>query len=197
IGDVERGLDEARRDALREPPTGARRWIWRAAHPRPWEDRVVVAARAHGLRPELLWAVMRQESGYDPDAVSYADAIGLLQLLPRIARQLGDELGVHVRREMLFDPTWNVRLGAVHVAGAVRALDGRVPLALAAYNAGVHRVRRWLDERGDMPLDLFVERIPFTQTRNYVRRVTTHYARYLYLADPDAGWPLDLLEHPG
>jgi soluble lytic murein transglycosylase len=62
-------------------------------------------------------------------------------------------------------------------------------LSIAAYNAGKNRVRRWLAESGKMELDRFVERIPFNETRNYVRRVSTHYARYSYLDDPSSGWP--------
>jgi len=60
---------------------------------------------------------------------------------------------------------------------------------VGAYNAGAARMRRWLTEAGEMDLDRFVERISIDQTRNYIRRVTSHYARYMYLNDPDAGWP--------
>lgn len=196
VGEVSRPYRLAvirRRGALRRAPGPGTRWIWQAAYPRPWARHVRAAARARDLPPELLWAIMRQESGYDPDAVSYADAIGLLQLLPSAALRLGERLGVEPRRETLFDPAWNVRFGALHVAQAFAALDGRLPLAIAAYNAGVANVRRWLRERGELPIDLFVERIPFRQTRGYVRRVVSHYARYRYLADPEQGWPLTLL----
>ncbi len=67
-----------------------------------------------------------------------------------------------------------------------------MPLSFAAYNGGGHRVESWLEERAPMDLDHFVERIGITQTKNYIRRVTSHYARYLYLRDPEAGWPLEL-----
>lgn len=177
----------------RHRPGPADRWRWDAAYPRPWPERVRVAAESVDLRPAHLYAVMRQESGFDPDAVSYADAIGLMQLLPRTARSVAEGLGIELRREMLFDPAINVRLGAAYVGGLARRFG--IPLAFAAFNAGGHNVQRWLDERGRTELDLFVERIPYRQTRNYVRRVTTHLAHYLYLADPDAGWPLELPTH--
>jgi soluble lytic murein transglycosylase len=135
---------------------------------------------------------MRQESGYTRDAVSHADAVGLLQVLPSTGRAVGKRLGVEVRREMLFDPRWNIRLGVAEIAEVLEAFDGNLPLAVAAYNAGEARVRRWLREQGETDLDLFVERIPFNETRGYVRRVMSHYARYRYLEDPEAGWPAGL-----
>lgn len=186
------------RDALRRAPDAANRWAWEAAYPRPFSDEVERVARAHSVQPEHLWAIMRQESGYDPEAVSYADAIGLLQLLPTTAAEVARRRGMTVRREMLFDPTWNLRLAAAYVGGLFQTFDRRAPLAIGAYNAGGHRMRRWLDESPDgMTLDRFVERIPYDQTRNYVRRVTTHLAKYLYLANPEGAWPFELaLELP-
>ena len=158
---------------------------------RPWARAAAVTslsnARAQGLPPEMLWGIMRQESAYDPDAVSYADAIGLLQLLPSTAERVARGAGVTFRRDMLFDPEWNTRLAASYVRTLVDAHG--VPLAFAAFNAGGHRVDEWLERSGEMDLDLFVEEIPFDQTRGYIRRVTSHYARYLYLRDPARGWP--------
>jgi len=177
----------------RAQPGPADRWRWDAAYPQPWRREVQSAARAAGLSPAHLYAVMRQESGYDPDAVSYADAIGLMQLIPPTAARLAEDMGLELEREMLFDPAVNVRLGAAYVGALVRRFG--VPLAFAAFNAGEHRVAEWLEEQGRTELDLFVERIPFQQTRNYVRRVTTHFAHYLYLRDPAGGWPLTLPSH--
>jgi soluble lytic murein transglycosylase len=133
---------------------------------------------------------MRQESGYDPEAVSYADAIGLLQMLPSTTERVAERLGITYAREQLFDPTWNARYASTYVKGLVERYD--TPLAFAAFNGGGHRVTRWLEEGGPTDFDLFVERIPIDQTRNYIRRVTTHYAKYLYLRDPRGGWPLRL-----
>ncbi len=171
-------------------PGPADRWRWDAAYPRPWPDEAAAAARAADLTPAHLYAVMRQESGFDPDAVSYADAVGLMQLLPSTAARVASQHGWEVSREMLFDPAMNLRLGAAYVGGLVARFG--VPLAFAAFNAGGHRVDEWLTQRGEAPLDLFVERIPFEQTRNYIRRVTTHLAHYRYLSDPDGGWPVTL-----
>jgi soluble lytic murein transglycosylase len=88
---------------------------------------------------------------------------------------------------MLFDPAWNTRLAAAYLRALVDAHG--VPLAFAAYNAGEHRVEAWLARSGEKALDLFVEEIPFDQTRGYVRRVTSDLAHYLHQAEPSEGWP--------
>lgn len=163
------------------------RWQWDAAYPRPWPERVRAAAAAVGLTPAHLYAVMWQESGFDPDAVSYADAIGLMQLIPSTAARVAEQLGLELSREMLFDPATNIRLGATYVGGLAERFG--VPLCFAGFNAGGHRVAAWLEQRGETELDLFVEHIPYDQTRNYVRRVTSHLAHYLYLEAGTGEWP--------
>jgi soluble lytic murein transglycosylase len=194
IGDANRAFRlTAGREELERAAAGDAAWAWRAAYPRAFEGAVIDAARAQDLPPEMLWAIMRQESAYDPEALSYADAIGLMQLIPPTAERVARGLGVAFRREMLFDPGWNTRFGASYVRTLEETLG--VPLCFAGYNAGGSRVAEWLAARGEMELDLFVEEIPYDQTRSYIRRVTSHYARYLYLRDPSAGWPeLDLPE---
>ncbi|MGE0784899.1 MAG: transglycosylase SLT domain-containing protein [Sandaracinaceae bacterium] len=195
LGDASRamrllGASVARR---RTAPGTADRWRWDAAYPRPFEDAARAASRGIELEPAHLYAVMRQESAYDFEAVSYADAIGLMQLLPATADRVARGLGLEIEREHLFDPALNVRLGATYLDGLASRLG--IPLAFAAYNAGGHRVQAWLEASGRTELDLFVEHIPYEQTRNYIRRVTTHYAHYRYLEDPERGWPLTLPTH--
>ncbi len=166
------------------------RWLWDALYPRPWRDRVRTAASGVGLTPAHLYSIMWQESGFNPDAVSYADAIGLMQLLPSTATRVAEQNGLSFSREMLFDPGTNIRLGASYVGGLCTRFG--VPLCFAAFNAGGHRVEQWLAQQGETDLDLFVERIPYAQTRNYVRRVTTHLAHYQYFENPARGWPFSL-----
>jgi soluble lytic murein transglycosylase len=166
---------------LRRWPDADTRWAWEAAYPRPWRDTVRSHAQAHGVPEALVYAVMRQESGYDPEAVSYAGAVGLMQLMPRTARGLSP-LADPVR---LFDPRFNVRLGIELLGQLLREFDGSLPLAVAAYNAGSPRVHGWRRADPQADLDLFVENIPIDQTRNYVRRVLSHYASYRLLeGDP-------------
>lgn len=160
------------------------RWWWDAAYPMPW--RSIVDEHRGKLPRALIYATMRQESGFRPEVVSRAGAVGLMQVMPELAGKL---TGKAVTRPMLRDPDTNIALGLEEMAALAADFDQAYPLSIAAYNAGKSRVRRWLKESRRMELDRFVERIPFNETRNYVRRVSTHYARYSYLDDPDSGWP--------
>ena len=173
-----------RRMAYLHSDPSKQRWWWDAAYPMPW--RSIVDEHRADLPPALVYATMRQESGFRPEVVSRAGAVGLMQLMPEIATKLA---GKTVTRYMLRAPETNIALGLEEMAALARDFDDVYPLSIAAYNAGKRRVRRWLKESRRMELDRFVERIPFNETRNYVRRVTTHYARYSYLDDPDSGWP--------
>lgn len=179
-------LGNTRRALLGQEPEAGARWAWDAAYPRPFFEIVRAAARANSLPWEHLYATMRQESGYDVDAVSRADAIGLLQVLPSSGRRIARRRGLPFARDRLFEPRHNIQLGAAEIAGEwnrfrIEGTDVQ-PLVIAAYNAGGARVERWLNETGEMDLDLFVELIPFDETRNYVRRVSSHFARYRYAA---------------
>jgi soluble lytic murein transglycosylase len=160
------------------------RWWWDAAYPMPWV--AIVDEHRADLPRALIYATMRQESGFRPDVVSRAGAVGLMQLMPEVATKLA---GRPVTRIMLRSPEANIALGLEEMSALAAEFDDVYPLSIAAYNAGKSRVRRWLKESRRMELDRFVERIPFNETRNYVRRVTTHYARYSYLDDPGSGWP--------
>ncbi len=179
---------------LSHPPSGAAGWAWDASYPRAFEPAVRQASRIARIEPELIWSVMRQESAFDPEVVSYADAIGLMQLLPSTAAAVATRTSSAFSRDVLYDPTANVRLGAAYLAELNRAYG--VPLCFAAYNAGEHRVDQWL-ARGEMDLDRFVEEIPFSQTRGYVRRVTASLAHYRFRDAPD-DWPtIDMPERVG
>ena len=148
--------------------------------PRAYEQIVREVAAERGIDHNLLLAVMRVESVYSPRIVSYAGAIGLLQIMPRtgrlIARSMGREgFGI----DDLLDPRTNIEFAAWYLSSLIRRFDGRVPLAVASYNGGPHNVRRWMSEHSDgMPVDAFCERIPFDQTHRYVRRVLSHWAAY-------------------
>ncbi|NNE20062.1 MAG: transglycosylase SLT domain-containing protein [Myxococcales bacterium] len=160
------------------------RWWWDAAYPMPWQS--VVDEHRGELPRALVYATMRQESGFRPEVVSRAGAVGLMQMMPELASKL---TGKAVTRPMLRVPETNIALGLEEMAALAEEFDHVYPLSIAAYNAGESRVKRWLKESRRMELDRFVERIPFNETRNYVRRVSTHYARYAYLDDPESDWP--------
>ena len=185
VGAHREALQLARRrmSYLRQEPS-VHRWWWNAAYPMPW--LATVDAHREHLPRALIYATMRQESGYLPHVVSRAGAVGLMQVMPEVAARIE---GRPVTRTMLELPEYNIPIGVAEMKKLAADFGDAYPLSIAAYNAGSKRVRRWLRESRRMELDRFVERIPFRETRNYVRRVTTHYARYAYLDDPDSGWP--------
>jgi soluble lytic murein transglycosylase len=152
-------------------------------YPRPYPEGVEDAARASRLPETLIYAVVRQESLFQPYAVSPAGAVGLMQLMPATARRTATAMrrprpGV----DSLKEPTVNLSLGAGHLAELVDQFDGQVLLALAAYNAGPTAARRWLpDARIDA--DAWVENIPYNETRGYVQRVMWHSVVFEWLLD--------------
>ncbi|MCC7271718.1 MAG: lytic transglycosylase domain-containing protein [Alphaproteobacteria bacterium] len=134
--------------------------------------------------PALVNAVIRQESMFDPTAVSSAGARGLMQLMPATARQVARELAErHSDQRLVADPGYNVTLGRRYLANQIEAFGGSYVLAVAAYNAGPGRARQWLQDYGDPrggkadPVD-WVEMIPFNETRNYVQRVMENLQVY-------------------
>ncbi len=148
--------------------------------PRAYADIVEAAAHRYDIEPELLFAVMRVESVYNPRIISYAGAIGLMQIMPRTGRLIAHRLGRDdFTVDQLLKPEVNIEFAAWYLSSLIERFDGRLPLAIASYNGGPHNVRRWMRDCADtMPLDAFLERIPFDQTHRYVRRVLTHYAAY-------------------
>jgi soluble lytic murein transglycosylase len=150
------------------------------SHPEPYADEVARVARKYGLDPDLLFAIMRVESVYHRRIISHAGAIGLMQIMPRTGRLIADKLGISgTTAADLLDPKYNLELSGWYLSALLERMDGRLPLAIASYNGGPHNVRRWIDQFGEhLPLDAFLERIPFTETKRYVRRVLGYYAQY-------------------
>jgi soluble lytic murein transglycosylase len=129
---------------------------------------------AGAVPPALALAVMRQESSFDPGVVSAAGAHGLMQVMPATAAELAR--AAHVAAGPLSDPAVNMRLGSAYLRGLLDRFGGVLPFAIAAYDAGPHRVQVWLDanrpEAGDDAAMIdWIEMIPFGETRNYVQRV--------------------------
>jgi soluble lytic murein transglycosylase len=146
----------------------------------PYAGEIAAAARRYGLDPDLLFAVMRVESVYQRRIISHAGAIGLMQIMPRTGRLIADKLGL---RDMtatdLLDPKTNIELSAWYFSSLLQRMEGRLPLAIAGYNGGPHNVRAWIRSYGaHVPMDAFLERIPFSETKRYVRRVLGYYTSY-------------------
>ena len=154
------------------------RWAWSCVYPSPYKVWVTPSAQ---LSPSLVWAVMRQESGFHPRATSPALARGLLQLVDDTARAMEKELAQ--ASHDLFDPKHNIALGTKYIGNLLDRFGGQTPLAIAAYNAGPEAIARWLGRAKLTDVEVFVEFIPYHETRNYVARVLSNYARYLWLTE--------------
>jgi soluble lytic murein transglycosylase len=183
-------------DELVAAPALGRRWLWDCVYPRPYASLVNALTAAESLEPELVYAVMRQESSFRPDVVSPAQAVGLLQLMPSTAARLAKELFVEFEPARLSEPPMNVRLGTRYLRKLLDWFGGNLALAAAAYNAGPAAVDRWLKNSAGLELDLFVARIPYEETRAYVERVVGNHARYRYLAGGEGAVPVVALALP-
>lgn len=150
-------------------------------YPRPHADAVAAAVKLTDVEPPLLYGVMRQESLFRTDAASSAGALGIAQLTPGTARDTARrwELPAPQRSE-LFDPAVNITLAAAHVAELLRRFDSALPVAVGAYNAGEAAARRWLPDKS-VDSDVWIENIPYNETRAYVRRVLWHSLVYRWL----------------
>jgi len=158
-------------------------------YPDYYWDEVAKAAREASVDPFLVLSVIRQESFFNEDAVSRAGAIGLMQIMPQTGRTLARSLGMgSFNRRQLFDPLKSIRMGSYFLGGQVRDfMTGPtrtvgVELGLAAYNAGPHVARKWMDRFPFEDPDEFVERIPYRETRLYVKKVLKNYTIYKSLA---------------
>jgi len=152
--------------------------VWQATYPRPFRQEVERWAKTSRIEPDLLQALMREESLFDPRARSSTGAIGLTQLMPRTAREVAAGLRVRVTAAALHRPDLNIRLGAAYLGELRAQLDGSKVLAVAAYNAGPAAVWRWIRARPDADMDEWVEQIPVAETRDYVKRVLASYGAY-------------------
>ena len=140
------------------------------------------ASAETALPVPLLMAVTRQESAFDRRARSHANARGLMQLLPSTARVVAQRLRESAPgTNLLYQADTNVRLGAHYLAWLSERFNGQIPLVTAAYNAGEHRVDRWIKDLDGMAMDVWIERIPFRETRNYVKNVLAFKQVYTQL----------------
>jgi soluble lytic murein transglycosylase len=153
--------------------------FWQMLFPLPYKNEVFVNARARGLDPYYVAALIRQESEYNPGARSRANAYGLMQLLPSTGRMVGRQQGMRaVSTSSLLNPSVNLRLGTQYLRGQLDSWDGDWFRTLAAYNAGPSRVREWLMWSNYREPVEFMESIPFTETREYVQAVLRNADMY-------------------
>ncbi|MBN1239028.1 MAG: lytic transglycosylase domain-containing protein [Gammaproteobacteria bacterium] len=150
-------------------------------YPRPYEEAVDAAAELTRLEPPLIYGVIRQESLFRRRAASAAGALGLAQLLPDTARRAARRWGLpDPSYADLFVPETNVALGAAELRSLIDEFDGQIEVGLAGYNAGPNAARRWLPER-PLDADVWIENIPYNETRDYVQRVLWHSLVFAWL----------------
>ncbi len=157
---------------------------WRILFPETWWDTIQAESAKNNLDPYFVASLIRQESEFDPSAISYKDAYGLMQLLPSVGRKLAHEEGIeNFRTFQLLDPVMNIRLGTRYLRQMLDRFGGVQEYALAAYNAGDGRVVDWQAAGPYTGIDEFVESIPFTQTREYVEAVLRNEETYRAIDD--------------
>lgn len=194
----QQALDEAEPDQLRAAALLTDDWGWhdraivalaRAGDwddltlrfPLPYRDQVIAAARGQALDPAWVYAVMRQESLFQADARSSANALGLMQILPSTGQQIAARLGENWGgNASLLDPAISIRYGAHYLSGNLDRLQLNPVLASAAYNAGTGRVLSWLPEDEAIDAAVWAETIPFFETRGYIRRVLEYSVVYAW-----------------
>jgi soluble lytic murein transglycosylase len=157
---------------------------WRILFPEQWWDTIKAESVKNNLDPYLVASLIRQESEFDPSAISYKDAYGLMQLLPSVGRKLAHEEGIeNFRTFQLLDPVMNIRLGTRYLRQTLDRFGGVQEYALAAYNAGDSRVVDWQAAGPYTGMDEFVESIPFTETRVYVESILRNEETYRAIDD--------------
>ena len=171
-GALDQGIDPAWREA------------WQLAWPRPFVTPVRRATAEFEFDPDLVYAVMREESTYRPDIASPAGAMGLMQIIPQTGDRIASSLGVPAfQADILLEPDTNIRFGTFYLKRLIGRFRGSEVLAIAAYNAGPNIVSRWLERAGRQEKDVFVESVPYSETRRYLRRVVRSRRIYQLLYD--------------
>jgi soluble lytic murein transglycosylase len=157
-------------------------WAWNILFPKPYWNDLTRYASANRLDPYLVASLIRQESEFNPQAVSRANAWGLMQLLPPVGKKLAKEVKLRrFNQEQLTNPTINLQLGTRYFRQMVDSFGGQVEYALAAYNAGSDRVKTWQAQGPYRDVHEFVESIPFTETREYVQAIMRNATVYRLL----------------
>jgi soluble lytic murein transglycosylase len=170
-------------DWLSHYPVGKWREAWEIAYPRPFSDVVEREAKRNGIPSALAYAVMREESAFDPEAVSPAKAFGLMQLIVPTAKKVARDVGLACDESLLARPETNVALGCRFLADLRAKFPMNPHMAVSAYNAGPGAPARWIASRESDDFDLWVEQIPYEETRRYTKRVLASYAAYAFLYD--------------
>ncbi len=193
IGDYYRSLTNLRQNFssfLERGEPGVSERFWQQAYPLGFFESIETEARRNGIDPFLVAAVIREESGFNPEAISRTGALGLMQVMPYTGEWIATKINQEgYEPEHLFHSEMNIRFGTWYLAHLAQKFDGNLYRTAAAYNAGPEAVSKWLSEGSSREDDEFVESIPFRETRFFVKRVLRSYHEYHHIHDPTLGTP--------
>lgn len=151
----------------------------RLSYPKGFKEFVGPYSKKYGVDELLVYSIIREESRFQKDVVSPADAVGLMQLIPPTARTVARQIGINgFSTAMLTIPRINIEMGIFYFKQVLDKFNGDVELALASYNAGPHRAADWKTRFYGLEKDEFIEEVPFRETRNYIRRILRSYGAY-------------------
>jgi soluble lytic murein transglycosylase len=172
-------------DFLQRPADALPDDFYALVYPRPFLDAVERAAGGRDLDPAFMFSLMRQESRFDPNARSFVGALGLFQIMPYTATELGPRAGLDglsaadfEDETVLLQPPVNAAIAATLAGDLFAMFGGALAPVIASYNAGEERVAIWWESARDLPEDLFVDTIPYSETRRFVREVLANVAGY-------------------
>jgi soluble lytic murein transglycosylase len=147
--------------------------------PIDYQKEVRKISQQYKLEPAHVYAVIRQESAFNKDARSHAGALGLMQLMPQTGKVTAKKNNIPLPSTgLLYEPDKNITIGSAYLKQVMEQYDGNIVLASAAYNAGPHRVKRWLPKDEEKPAARWIAMVPFNETRNYVQRILAYIAIY-------------------
>jgi soluble lytic murein transglycosylase len=167
------------RPFIRHGGSGVPRRFWEILFPLKYWESIRTEAQRRQIDPYLIASIIRQESGFEPTAVSNAGAVGIMQIMPHEAERIATAAGIQTpSRQELFDPHTNIAIGVAEYAQKLAVMRGTEVLAIAAYNAGEDVVGKWIAQAPLDDIDLFIESIPYNETRLYVKSVTRNRFEY-------------------
>ena len=167
---------------LKGKPGSQNRIIWELAYPRGFRQLSDFYARQYGLDPNLILAVIREESRFAPQALSPAGAVGLMQIMPKTGQDIARGIGKPgFSPAALNDPEISMEFGYYYLQKLSEQFQGNLAYTIGAYNAGPNKLREWLAAKPGLDLFEFIEDIPYPETNGYIKKVLQNYLRYSYL----------------
>ncbi|MBC7752600.1 MAG: lytic transglycosylase domain-containing protein [Moraxellaceae bacterium] len=150
-------------------------------------DKVKEMSKKTNIESALIYSIMKQESGFNPDSHSHADAFGLMQVIPRLAKSLAKKYKIEAfkKTEDLYNPLVNIELGTYELKDQVAKQNGQLSFVASAYNAGPNALSRWVSREPILDMFEFIENIPYDETRSYVKIIARNMLFYQRLAAPD------------